>query len=199
MAETMYALSAGDVTMLRRLLAAFDAGELGQPSQGRRPLPGADRVIWGALDGPAYATTGLLGGPRQSTLNVYNYNGAGTPVDTNRDEVVWNLSPATATTDRWTVCNRDNMSGRWIITKQALQDGVIVGALTAPAAATSLLGTPQMATLNVYTFSSSGVADSGRDEWVYNFAPQAATTDRWTVCERCTMTGRWIITTQFCS
>jgi len=79
-------------------------------------------------------------------------------------------------------------------------DRVIVGALTAAAAATTaLLGMPKVATLNVYTFSSTGTVDSGRDETVYNFAPQAATTDRWTVCERCSITGKWIITTQFCS
>ena len=77
---------------------------------------------------------------------------------------------------------------------------VIIGALTsAVTATTALLGKPYVGTLNVYSFSSTGVEDTGLDETVYNFAPQAATTDRWTVCERCNITGKWIITTQFCS
>ena len=119
MAETLYALSASDVTRLRRLLAAFDAGELGQPSQGRRPLPGADRVIWGALTSAAAATTALLGPAKSATMNVYTFaSTTGGTTDSGRDETVWNLAPQAATTDRWTVAERDNMSGQWIITTQ---------------------------------------------------------------------------------
>ena len=77
---------------------------------------------------------------------------------------------------------------------------IIIGALTSAAAATTaLLGKPKVATLNVYTFSSTGVEDTGIDETVYNFAPQAATTNRWTIAERDDVTGKFIITTQFCS
>lgn len=77
---------------------------------------------------------------------------------------------------------------------------VIIGALTSSVSATTaLLGKPKVGTLNVYSFTSTGTEDTGVDETVYNFAPQAATTDRWTVCERCNITGKWIITTQFCS
>lgn len=84
--------------------------------------------------------------------------------------------------------------------KETIPSRIIIGALTSAAAATTaLLGKPKMATLNVYTFTSTGTADTGIDESVYNFAPQAATTDRWTVAERDSLTGKWIITTQFCS
>ena len=77
---------------------------------------------------------------------------------------------------------------------------VIVGILTdSITATTALTGKPKVGTLNVYSFSSTGTEDTGIDEKVYNFAPQAATTDRWTVAERCNITGRWVITTQFCS
>lgn len=77
---------------------------------------------------------------------------------------------------------------------------VIVGILTdAISATTALTGKPKVGTLNVYTFSSTGTADTGIDETVYSFAPQSATTDRWSVCERCNMTGKWVLTTQFCS
>lgn len=77
---------------------------------------------------------------------------------------------------------------------------VIIGALTSSiAATTALLGKPKVGTLNVYSFSSTGVTDTGVDETVYSFAPQAATTDRWSVAERCNMTGKWILTTQYCS
>lgn len=77
---------------------------------------------------------------------------------------------------------------------------IIIGALeSSVSATTALLGKPKVGTLNVYTFSSTGTEDTGRDETVYNFAPQAATTDRWTICERDNTCGKWIITTQFCS
>lgn len=84
--------------------------------------------------------------------------------------------------------------------KPILSSRVIIGALTSSVSATTaLLGKPKVGTLNVYTFSSTGVEDTGIDETVYNFAPQAATTDRWTIAERDDFTGKWIITTQFCS
>ena len=77
---------------------------------------------------------------------------------------------------------------------------VVVGALTsAVAATTALLGKPKVGTLNIYTFTSTGTEDTGIDEKCYNFAPQAATTDRWTFCLRCSMTGKLIIDYQACS
>lgn len=77
---------------------------------------------------------------------------------------------------------------------------IVIGALTSAALATTgLLTKPKVATLNIYTFTSTGVEDTGLDEKCYNFAPAAATTDRWTVCERCSITGKLIITSQFCS
>jgi len=77
---------------------------------------------------------------------------------------------------------------------------IMVGILTDPiAATTSLIGKPKVGTLNVYSFSSTGVTDTGIDETVYSFAPTAATTDRWAVAERDAVTGLLILTTQFCS
>lgn len=77
---------------------------------------------------------------------------------------------------------------------------VLVGILTdAVAATTALTSKPKVGTLNVYSFTSTGTVDTGVDETCYNFAPQSATTDRWTVCERCSWTGKLVITTQFCS
>lgn len=77
---------------------------------------------------------------------------------------------------------------------------VAVGILTSSIAAISgLTGTPTVGTLNVYSFTSAGTEDTGVDITVYNFAPQAATTDRWAVAERDAFTGNWVLTTQFCS
>lgn len=77
---------------------------------------------------------------------------------------------------------------------------VIVGILTDAITATTGLATkPKVGTLNVYSFSSTGVEDTGFDETVYSFAPSAATTDRWAVAERDSFTGKWILTTQYCS
>jgi hypothetical protein len=81
-----------------------------------------------------------------------------------------------------------------------LPSRIIIGLLTnSVSATTSLTGKPKVGTLNVYSFSSTGVEDTGLDETVYNFAPQAATTDRWTVAERDDVCGKFAITTQFCS
>jgi len=77
---------------------------------------------------------------------------------------------------------------------------VVIGILTdSVAACTGLATKPKVGTLNIYGFTSTGTTDTGYDEKCYNFAMQAASTDRWTVCERCNMTGKLIITTQFCS
>ena len=77
---------------------------------------------------------------------------------------------------------------------------VVIGILTdSVAACTGLATKPKVGTLNIYGFTSTGTTDSGIDEKCYNFAKQAATTDRWTICERDNMTGKLIITTQFCS
>lgn len=77
---------------------------------------------------------------------------------------------------------------------------IVIGILTdSVAATTGLASKPKVGTLNIYGFTSTGTTDTGYDEKCYNFAPQAATTDRWTVCERDAMTGKLIITTQFCS
>lgn len=76
---------------------------------------------------------------------------------------------------------------------------IFVGILTSSVAATTALtGKPSVGTLNVYDVSSTGTLDTGVDLSVYNLAPHAATTDRWTIAEL-TATGRIVITTQFCS
>ena len=119
MPETMYALSANDVDRLRQLLSAFDAGELEtRPKGGPRRGP-ADRIVVGALTSAVAATTALLGSPKSGTLNVYEFaSTTGSMVDNTRDITVWNFAPQAATTDRWTVCERENATGRWVITTQ---------------------------------------------------------------------------------
>lgn len=94
--------------------------------------------------------------------------------------------------------SRDTLSRN---TRRPLRSSTIaIGALTsAVAATTALLGKPKVGTLNVYSFSSTGIEDLDIDITVYSFAPQIATTDRWTVAERDAFTGKWILTTQYCS
>lgn len=77
---------------------------------------------------------------------------------------------------------------------------VVVGLLTdAIAATTALTSKPKVGTLNVYTFTSTGVEDTGFDEPIYNFAPAIATTDRWTFGIRDSFTGKIILDYQACS
>lgn len=69
-----------------------------------------------------------------------------------------------------------------------------VGILTDPIAAIATpTGTPTVGTLNVYSFSSTGVEDTGVDETVYHFGTQVATTGRWTFAHRDNFTGKWFI------
>ena len=119
MAETMYALTSQDVARLRALLNAFESGELDiGPAGGPRRRP-ADRVVVGALTSPVSATTALLGSPKSGTLNVYAFaSTTGSMEDTTRDITCWNFAPQIATTDRWTICERENVTGRWVITTQ---------------------------------------------------------------------------------
>ena len=76
----------------------------------------------------------------------------------------------------------------------------LIGILTDSVAAISgLTGTPTVGSLNVYSFSSTGVEDTGVDQVCYNFAPQAATTDRWTGIARDSYTGKYFIDFQACT
>ena len=75
--------------------------------------------------------------------------------------------------------------------------GILEGAA---AATTALTSVPKSATLSEYSFTSTnGTTDTGVDHTVWNFAPQAATTDRWTYCSRHSRTGKWLIDYQACS
>lgn len=77
---------------------------------------------------------------------------------------------------------------------------VVVGLLeSGVAATTTLTSTPKVGTINIYSFSSTGTLDTGIDEACFNFAPQIATTDRWTFCVRDAVTGRLVIDYQACS
>lgn len=81
-----------------------------------------------------------------------------------------------------------------------LPSRILVGALSSEVSATTgLLTKPKVGTALIYTFTSTGLEDTGVSEKCYNFAPQAATTDRWTFFERCSMTGNLIISFQACS
>jgi len=118
MAETLYGLTSSQVLRLKRVLDGWEAGELGQPNT-RVPgsLP-ASRVIVGILTDPISATTALTGKPKVGTLNVYSFSSTGT-ADTGLDETVYNFAPQAATTDRWAVCERCNITGKWVLTYQA--------------------------------------------------------------------------------
>lgn len=78
---------------------------------------------------------------------------------------------------------------------------IVIGVLTSAVAGTSALipAAATVGTLNLYKATSTGFVDTGLDETVYNLAIQDATTDRVTICERDAITGKFFITTQFCS
>lgn len=105
------------VERIERVLTAFESGDLGSLHRGsRRPLYPA-RVIVGILTDPIAATTALTSKPKVGTLNVYSFTSTGT-TDTGRDETVYSFAPSIATTDRWTICERDDYTGKWVLTTQ---------------------------------------------------------------------------------
>lgn len=76
----------------------------------------------------------------------------------------------------------------------------VVGLLTdSIAATTALTSKPKVGTLNVYSFTSTGVEDTGVDVKIYNFAPQAATTDRWTFGRLDAFNMKYVLDFQACS
>lgn len=116
--NTLYGLTAEQVTRLSRLLYLVDSGELSlpRPSGSQRDLR-ADRVIVGLLDSSIAAVATLTGAPVPGTMSVYSFSSTGS-VDTTRDETVYNFAPQAATTDRWCVAERDNITGKWVLTTQ---------------------------------------------------------------------------------
>lgn len=116
MPETLYGLTEAQIERLKRLLNSVEGD--GQPplSKGSGRRPQAGRVAAGALTS-SVASAGLFGTPTVGELNVYTFSSTG-KVDTGINLVVYNMAPAAATTDRWTIAERDNYAGKWIITTQ---------------------------------------------------------------------------------
>lgn len=118
MAEELYGLSIADVMRLKRVLTLVETGN--PPTLNRSPrnfIPAAD-ILVGILTDPVAATTGLATKPKVGTLNVYSFTSTGT-VDSGFDETVYNFAPQAATTDRWTFCVRDSLTGKLVISYQA--------------------------------------------------------------------------------
>lgn len=115
--DELYALTAVQVARIDALLQQFEGGgspPLQQP--GRRPLLAA-RVLVGALDSAVTATTGLFTKPKVGTLSIYSFSSTGS-ADTGVNVSCYNFAPQPASTDRWTVVERDNWTGKWVITTQ---------------------------------------------------------------------------------
>lgn len=117
MVEDLHGLTSADIDKLRRVLAMVEMDDSPPLKQrGRRPLT-PSRIICGALTSAAAACTGLFTKPKVAVLNVYTFSSTGTE-DTGIDENVYNLSKYAATTDRWTVAERDSVTGKFVITAQ---------------------------------------------------------------------------------
>jgi hypothetical protein len=116
MADELYALTKADVDVLRQVVSAWRQGNLGRPLQNsRRVLVGRTSVMFGVASTAIAGTTAALTDPGSGTLNVYKFDGTGT-TDTGRDETVYNLDTVSRTTGQFTVCVRDDESGRWMAT-----------------------------------------------------------------------------------
>lgn len=116
MAEELYALTAGQVIRLKRLLEAVESGSPIPLSQ-QATKPRAATVLVGILTDQISATTGLATKPKVGVLNVYSFTSTGT-VDTGIDETVYSFAPHAATTDRWSVAERDAVTGYLVLTTQ---------------------------------------------------------------------------------
>lgn len=116
MAE-LFAFELDQVQRIRRVLNLVEGNST--PSLRRMPrnlLTAAAQVV-GILESSIAATTSLIGPPKMGTLNIYSFSSTGT-VDTGVDETVFSFAPSVATTDRWSVCGRDALTGRLILHTQ---------------------------------------------------------------------------------
>lgn len=114
MAVEGYVLSKSDVDILRRIVDAFQRGNLTLKSEGLPPLTPRSDVVFGVADASIAGTTGTLTTPGSGTLNVYKFTSTGGTTVTTRDETVYNLSTVARTTDEFTIAVRDFQSGRWM-------------------------------------------------------------------------------------
>lgn len=118
MAEDLFGMIAADVVRLRNVMARVESGQL--PTLNRMPrniLPAATVVV-GILESSVAATTGLATTPKVGEINIYSFTSTGT-VDTTINEKCYNFAPQAATTDRWTFCVRDAVTGLLVIDFQA--------------------------------------------------------------------------------
>ena len=117
----VFGLVAADIDRLRRMLAAYERGELGgRPGQSEddRIIEGPSESISGFLTSAVTGLADLDSAPTYGTLNVYTYTTTGS-VDTGRDERVWHFATVDATTDRWTFAALDRQNGKYTIYYQA--------------------------------------------------------------------------------
>lgn len=118
MADELFAFSEPDVARIRSALARIENGA--SPTLNRMPtnLLAAGQFYVGFLESSVAATTGLGTIPKAGSLNIYLASSTGFE-DSGQDETCLNISPQAATTDRWTGCVRDALSGRLFIIFQA--------------------------------------------------------------------------------
>lgn len=112
MAEPLYALNSDDVAVLRQVVQAWRAGDLGRPlQQSRRPLPERCNVVFGKADSgiPALGTD-----PGSGTLSLHHFTSTGGTTDSGLDETAYNVSSVARTSDEFTVAVRDYHSGHYM-------------------------------------------------------------------------------------
>jgi hypothetical protein len=114
----VYALSEGDVGVLRELVAAYRSGLLTRPNPSGRYLEQRSEIMFGIVDATITGTTGSATTPGSGTLSVFNFTSTGGTTDSGNNETVYNASATDATTAEWTVCVRDFQSGNWIISRE---------------------------------------------------------------------------------
>lgn len=118
MADELYALNATDTARLRRMLLAFESGELSarplNRSRNLYPTP----IVWGYLTDACTGIGSLTADPSTGTLNIYRLTTTGGTTDTALNVGVYHWSPTAATTDRWTMAAQD-VHGKYNIIYQA--------------------------------------------------------------------------------
>lgn len=115
MADELFALTADDVSVLRDVVRAYRAGELGRPQQlGRRPLAEAASIYAAVASstGVAAMAAGVAG---SATVTVATVSTSGLLAESSHTVKAYNLSTSAVSANANIQIKREALTGRWLV------------------------------------------------------------------------------------
>lgn len=118
MANEVFGISAADVPRLKRLLDAFESGELHEGFLSRRsPLGDIPNRYLGWTETTITAASGSTWGASvgSGTVSIAQISSSDTIEDAGFDETVYNIAQVSVSTGKWVQMQRDPFSGRLVL------------------------------------------------------------------------------------